>query len=55
MVVTVTKKDFEELARAIRQISNYEERSNVAGLVARVCRENNPRFDWGKFRSACNV
>lgn len=45
----MSKKHFEEFAAALALISDFEERSRVAELIADVCRRCNPRFDRSRF------
>jgi hypothetical protein len=51
----MTKKHFNALAEAIREIARAEERKRAAETVAEVCRRFNGRFDAGRFFRACNV
>lgn len=51
----MTKKHFKLLAEAISKLKSEKEREKVAQLVGEVCRQINPRFDWTRWRTACNV
>lgn len=51
----MTKKHFVALAHAISQIADPVNREEVARLVAVLCSESNPNFDFGRFYAACNV
>jgi hypothetical protein len=51
----MTKRHFNALAEAIREICNPQERKRAAETVAEVCRRFNGRFDCGRFFRACNV
>ena len=52
---TMTKKHFDALAEAIREIASPKERKRTAETVAAVCRRFNGQFDTGRFFRACNV
>lgn len=51
----MSRKHFKALAEAISQISDLRERERIAGLIGDVCCSCNGRFDWYRWRSACNV
>jgi len=51
----MSKKHFNALAEAIREIANRQERKRAAETVAEVCQRFNSRFDTGRFFRACNV
>ena len=51
----MTKKHFEALAKHIRMLMDPTQRLNAAVAVAMACKEMNPRFDIGRFYSACGV
>ena len=51
----MSRKHFKALAKAIKGITNDEERGKVAHIIGEVCAESNDRFQWSKFLSACNV
>ena len=55
---TMTKKDFELIAEAIKEItaSDYpQDRKDKAQLFAAVLATTNPRFDRARFLTACGV
>lgn len=51
----MSRKDYIAFAKAIAQITSYDDRRKTAELIAGILAENNPRFSWGKFLQACNV
>ena len=51
----MTKKDFEILAKNIRQMLDPNMRLNAAIAVASACMEINPRFKPETFYKACGV
>lgn len=50
-----TKKDFIQAAKTIAQITNKDEKSNVANNFVKIFAEQNPRFDKAKFLTACGL
>ncbi len=48
----MTRKDYEMIASALRASDAPE---NVCRVVASTLAEENPRFDSGRFMSACGV
>jgi len=51
----MSRKHFELIAEAIRSIKQGESRRIAADKLADVCRECNPRFDYGRFMKACGL
>lgn len=51
----MTRKDYVAFAGAIKKITNPSERGSVAAVVAKVCQQDNTRFDKVKFYKACWV
>jgi hypothetical protein len=51
----MTKKHFEELAKAINAIMDQNARLQAASAVAGVAGKLNPRFDAQRFFQACGV
>jgi hypothetical protein len=51
----MSRKDYVEFAKGVARIDNAEERERAARLIADVCSNDNGRFDYGRFYSACNV
>jgi len=51
----MSRKDYVAFADRISNIENTEERERAARLIADVCSNDNGRFDYGRFYSACNV
>lgn len=50
-----TKKDFIHAAKTIAQITDKDEKTNVANNFAKVFSESNPRFNKAKFLTACGL
>jgi len=58
MAGEMTKKDFELIAKAVKEITadNYEQtRADKAGLFADALALTNPRFNRALFLEACGV
>jgi hypothetical protein len=51
----MTKKDFIELANALRQIKNKNDRINMANLIGILCERSNENFNWDIWKEACRV
>lgn len=50
----MTKQHFIALADEIRKIENLTARAAACLAVENVAEKFNPRFDWKKFRAACD-
>jgi len=51
----MSRKHFRELAQALCAIASPQERQVVATLVANVCKQSNPAFDYQRFYAACGL
>lgn len=51
----MTRKDFNAIADALKEISDEKERRRVAELICTVCRRQNERFDKERFMAACGL
>ena len=51
----MTRKDFRELAQAVREITNLTERALLCERIGAICEHANSRFDWRKWREACDT
>lgn len=51
----MTKKNYIAFAKSIGEIPNYQERAQAAMQIAKVCKADNPRFDYGRFYIACGL
>ena len=50
-----TRKDFIAAAKTISEIENISDRSRTAEQFAKVFKQQNPRFDYYRFYTACKV
>lgn len=51
----MSRKDYILFAKAISENPDAIERKIIAELVARVCLQDNPRFDYKLFMTACKT
>lgn len=52
----MTKKDYKKIAQAIYDSNlNIRERTKVINYLAEVLHEDNPKFNYNKFRQACEM
>jgi hypothetical protein len=51
----MSRKHFEAIAKAIKEITNADERKRAAEILASVCAASNPRFNRSRFLNACGV
>lgn len=51
----MTEKTVQKLAEAITKIPDLEIRRMAASLIGAVCKQDNSKFDFHKWRSACQV
>ena len=51
----MTRKDFRVIAAEIASMVNRDEAQAMATRMADVCRQSNPRFDYGRFYAACGL
>ncbi len=51
----MTKKHFISFAKEIAAMSNRKEAQASADMVVSVARQHNPRFDTGRFLTACEL
>jgi hypothetical protein len=51
----MTRKHFVAMAKEIAQMPNMAERLTVALAFCKVAASDNPRFDSGRFLTACGV
>lgn len=51
----MSRKHFIAIAKAISEIADAADRAKMAGIMAKVCRDENPGFDIARFYKACNV
>ena len=51
----MSKKHFELLAAAISCIESVENRLKMAQAISDICKESNPRFNYGLFLKACGI
>lgn len=49
-----TKKTFQAFAEAISKIRDHEDRKLMVNTCIRIFREDNPRFDMGRFVDTVN-
>jgi hypothetical protein len=53
--IMTTKKTFIKTAKMIAEMANRDEAKKLAENFAKIYNSENPRFDFGKFYSACKV
>lgn len=50
-----TKKDFIQAAKEIANMQDRTDAKKVAETMAKIFAGQNPRFDFGRFYSACGI
>jgi len=51
----MSRKHFNELAKAIAKVTENGTRKHLAQTIGEVCAGINDRFNWSKWNEACNV